>query len=52
MPIETKTARQTPNGDFPMRIKPLTTEEMGPEALEMAKQVRRNFKLPEDGTIS
>jgi len=46
-----KTPRQTPANDFPMRIEPLGADEMAPDALELAMQVRRNFNLPENATI-
>ncbi len=46
-----KTPRQTPGNDKPMRIEPLGAEEMAPDALELAVQVRRNFKLEENASI-
>jgi alkylhydroperoxidase family enzyme len=34
-----------------MRIEPLGPDEMAPDAMELAAQVRRNFNLPENATI-
>jgi alkylhydroperoxidase family enzyme len=46
-----KTPRQTPANEFPMRIEPLGPDEMAPDAMALAVQVRRNFNLPENATI-
>ena len=46
-----QTPRQTPGNDFPMRIEPLGPDEMAPDALALAVQVRKNFNLPENATI-
>jgi 4-carboxymuconolactone decarboxylase len=46
-----KTPRQTPNNDFPMRIEPLGDDELTPDAMALAVQVRKNFNLPENATI-
>lgn len=46
-----KTARQTANNDFPMRIEPLGNDELADDALALAIQVRKNFNLPENASI-
>lgn len=46
-----RTTRQTASNDFPMRIEPLSSDALTPDAMELAVQVRKNFNLAENATI-
>lgn len=49
--MPSKTPRQTPDNALEPRIAPLGEAEMGPDALELAATIRRNFKLAETASI-